>query len=266
MGDDMVNSSGFILTDRSGATGRIVIARPERRNALKSEMYAEIAAALRAFEADPAVHVVTLEGLGKDFCAGNDIGDFRAFGDVVEQTGLDPQSIVGRQTPSIDVVYVMMEMAKPLLAAVQGNAIGFGATMLLHCDVVVVDATARMKFPFVDLALVPEAGSSLLLRERMGFAKAAEVLFTGGAVDARDAVAFGLATELVAEGEAGPRLAQIADLLSRKPPVALQATKRLLKRDPEPLSARVEEEFRVIAERTSSAEAQAVFAAMVKKK
>jgi enoyl-CoA hydratase/carnithine racemase len=258
-------TTSFVKTERNGAIGSIVLSRPERRNALKSVMYGGIADALREFQRDDAIHVVLLRGEGRDFCAGNDISDFQAFGNVVEKTGLDPQSIVGRKTPSIDLVHVLMEFDKPLIACIQGNAIGFGATMLLHCDVVIAEPDARLKYPFVDLALVPEAGSSQLLKERVGFLKAAEILFHASAVDAVTAQSLGLVSEVVATGAAATRGAEIAATFAAKPPAALRATKRLLKRDPEPLADRVTEEFRVIAERTTSIEARAVFEKFLKK-
>lgn len=262
----MSGNTGFVQTGREGAIGFVTLTRPERRNALKSSMYGEIGAALRAFQADETIHVVLLRGEGRDFCAGNDIGDFQAFGDVVERTGLDPQSVVGRRTPSIDLVFVMMEFDKPLLACVQGNAIGFGATMLLHCDMVIAEPDLRLRYPFVDLALVPEAGSSLLMRERLGHLAAARLLFTAEAVDAEQARALGLVTEVAAEGGAAARAMELARALAAKPPQALRATKRLLQHDPEPLADRVMREFRLIAERTASPEARAVFATLLKKR
>jgi len=255
----------FVKTERDGAIGSIVLSRPERRNALKSTMYGGIADALREFQRDDTIRVVMLRGEGRDFCAGNDIGDFHAFGNAVEKTGLDPQSIVGRKTPSIDLVHVLMEFDKPLIACIQGNAIGFGATMLLHCDFVIAELDARLKYPFVDLALVPEAGSSILLQERVGYLKAAQILFHANAVDAPTALGLGLVSEVVEAGAGAARGAEIAAALAAKPPAALRATKRLLKRGPEPLADRVTEEFRVIAERTTSAEARAVFEKFLKK-
>jgi len=261
----MGEPTGFIRAEKNGAIGEIVLARPERRNALKSAMYGEIADALRAFQADDAVNVVTIRGEGRDFCAGNDISDFDAFGKAVEQHGIDPQIIVSRTTPSIDLVYVMMEMDKPIIACIQGNAVGFGATMLLHCDFVIAEPDAKLRYPFVDLAMVPEAGSSLLLRQRLGYLKAVDILYNCKPVTAEDACQLGLATEVVAAGAGAARGAELAAALAAKPPKALRATKRLMMRDTEPLADRVSEEFRRIAERTASPEARAVFAKMLKK-
>lgn len=262
----MEQATGFVRTERQGAVAGIVLCRPERRNALKSAMYAEIRDALQEFQRDDGVRVALLRGEGRDFCAGNDIGDFQAFGNIVEKTGIDPRTAVGRKTPSVDLVHVMMDFDKPLIACVQGNAIGFGATMLLHCDFVIAEPDARLKYPFVDLALVPEAGSSLLLQERVGYLAAADILMQARAVEAEAARAMGLVSEVVPAGAAAARGAEIAARLAAKPPVALRATKRLLKRGPEPLAARVDEEFRVIAERSTSAEARAVFEGFLARK
>jgi enoyl-CoA hydratase/carnithine racemase len=261
----MTEPSGFIHVEREGAVGTIVLARPDRRNALKSVMYGEIADAIRSFQADDGVNAIVIRGQGRDFCAGNDISDFDAFGKVVEKTGLDPQSIVTRKTPSIDLVYVLMELDRPIIACVQGNAVGFGATMLLHCDVVVAEPDAKLRYPFVDLAMVPEAGSTFLMRERLGYLKAAEILFNARPVSAEEGLALGLISEIVKPGAGAARGAEIAAAFAEKPPKALRATKRLMMRDYEPLGDRVSEEFRVIAERTSSPEARAVFARMLKK-
>ncbi|MEY2756634.1 MAG: hypothetical protein RIR33_412 [Pseudomonadota bacterium] len=261
----MSDPSGFIRVQQEGAVGTIVLARPERRNALKSVMYGEIADAIRGFQADDSVNAIVIRGEGRDFCAGNDISDFDAFGKAVERTGIDPQSIVSRKTPSIDLVYVLMELDRPLIACVQGNAVGFGATMLLHCDVVIAEPDAKLRYPFVDLAMVPEAGSSLLMRQRLGYLKAADILFNARSVSAEEGLALGLFSEIVGSAASAARGAEIAAALSNKPPKALRATKRLMMRDSEPLSDRVTEEFRVIAERTSSPEARSVFARMLKK-
>lgn len=262
----MSDGAEFVRFERQGAIATIVLNRPDRRNALRQSMYGDIRDALRRFQADDTVRVVTMRGEGVDFCAGNDIADFHAFGNRVEESNTDPVSYVQRdRTASVDIVWALMEFDKPLVAAIQGNAVGFGATMLLHADAIVAEPDAKLRFPFVNLALVPEAGSSALLQQRIGFLKAAEVLYNGGSVPADEALRLGLVSEVVAAGGGHKRALEIAEVWAAKPPKAIQATKRLLKRDAEPLEARVTEEFRVIAERTPSPEARAVFAAMMKR-
>ncbi len=262
----MNEATGFVRQERDGAIGLIVLARPESRNALNSAMYREIADALRAFQADDAIRAIVLRGEGRDFCAGNDIGDFQAFGDRVATTGPGSHNRVDRTTPGVDLVYVLMELDKPLIASIQGNAIGFGATMLLHCDSVVAESDAQLRYPFVDLALVPEAGCTLLLKERVGFLKAAEILLNARAIDVTEALRLGLVSEVVANGSGSARAVAIAAALASKPHAALRATKRLLKRDGEPLRERVTEEFRVLFELMISTEARAVFARLLGKR
>ncbi len=262
----MTERTGFIRVEQDGAVGIITMARPERRNALLARMYAEIADALRLMDADEAVRAIVIRGEGRDFCAGNDINDFQRFGDIIDEQQVDPRSFVSRErASSVDLVYVFVETRKPVVAAVQGNAVGFGATMLLLVDFVIVEPTAMLRYPFVDLAMVPEAGSSLLLRERIGYARAAEILMIRGKVGAEEAHRLGLANELVADGGAFERAMDYARILATKPPVALMETKALLRRDSEALTDRIAHEFERIAERTSSAEAQALFAQFLKK-
>lgn len=262
----MSDGAELVRFEREGAIATIVLNRPERRNALRQSMYGDIRDALRRFQDDESVRVVTLRGEGVDFCAGNDISDFHAFGARVEESDTDPLSYVQRdRTPSVDIVWALMEFDKPLVAAIQGNAVGFGATMLLHADSIIADPTAKLRFPFVNLALVPEAGSTALLQQRIGFLKAAEVLYNGDGLAAEEALRLGLVSEVVDTGAAHRRALEIARVWAAKPPRALQATKRLLKRDAEALADRVTEEFRVIAERTPSPEARAVFAAFLKR-
>ncbi len=262
----MSEPSGFIRLDREGSIGIITIARPERRNALLTAMYAEIGQALRDCDADPAIRVILLRGEGRDFCAGNDINDFQRFGKIVENTKIDPRSVVNRdRASSVDIVYVMMELKKPVVAAVQGNAVGFGATMLLLVDFVIVEPSTVLRYPFVDLAMVPEAGSSQLLKERVGYSKAAEILMITGKVEAEEAVRLGLANELVGTDAAFTRAMEYAAALTTKPPIALMETKALLRRDTELLADRVQYEFDRIAERTVSQEAQEIFAKFLTK-
>lgn len=262
----MTAPTGFIRLEREGGIGIITLARSERRNALKSVMYAEIAEALKSCDADSNIRAIVIRGEGRDYCAGNDINDFQHFGKVVDETNIDPKSVVNRErAPSVDLVYVMTEIRKPVVAAVQGNAVGFGATMLLLVDFVIVEPSAMLRYPFVDLAMVPEAGSSLLLKERVGAARAAQIMMITGSVGAEEALRIGLVNELVETGAGFTRAMEYAAILASKPPVALMETKALLRRDSEPLADRIQFEFEKIAERTTSAEAQAIFAKFLKK-
>jgi enoyl-CoA hydratase/carnithine racemase len=262
----MSEPTGFIRLEREGCVGIITIARGDRRNALKSLMYGEIADALRSCDDDEQIRAIVLRGEGRDYCAGNDINDFHDFGKVVEGSKIDPKSVVNRdRAPSVDLVYVLTETRKPIIAAAQGNAVGFGATMLLLVDFVIAEPDTVLRYPFVDLAMVPEAGSSLLLKERVGVARASQILMISGKVEAAEALQIGLVNEVVEAGAAFTRAMEYAAILASKPPVALIETKALLRRDAEPLTDRIKYEFERIAERTTSAEAQAIFAKFLKK-
>lgn len=262
----MSEPTSFIRFEREGGVGIITIARPERRNALKSVMYGEIANALKSCDADENIRAIVIRGEGRDYSAGNDINDFHDFGKVVDESNIDPKSVVNRErAPSVDLVYVMTEIRKPIVAAVQGNAVGFGATMLLLVDFVIAEPNTVLRYPFVDLAMIPEAGSSLLLKERVGAARAAQILMITGKVEADEAYRIGLVNEVVESGAGFTRAMEYAAILAGKPPVALMETKALLRRDPEPLVERIQHEFDKIAERTTSAEAQAIFAKFLKK-
>lgn len=261
----MTAQSEFVRVERDGPFGTIVLSRPDRRNALKSQMYADIGKALIALDSDPDVRVILMRGEGRDFCAGNDISDFKAYGEAVEKRGVTPTSVLGRSTPSIDLVFVMKEVAKPIIAAVQGNAVGFGATLLLLIDAVVVEPDAKIRFPFVDLGLVPEAGSTQLLRERVGYLKAAQLLLGAGMVGAEEALAIGLATLGAEAGQGYSKALELAQLWASKPEASVRETKRLIRRQAEDLGDRMMEEFRVVVDLTSSPEAQAVFTRMMKK-
>lgn len=239
---------------KKGAVGVITLNRPTSKNAFTPEMYHGFSTALRDFQDDKDVHVVLLTAAGADFCAGNDISSF------VLDEAIDPDVLADpAQTPSTAIVHTLIEFDKPLIACVQGRAIGWGATMLLHCDVVIVDETASFIFPFVDIGIAPEAGSTQLLAERMGWMRAVRAVMLGEPVPAEQAVSFGLASELVAAGAAEETGRRIADALAGKHPEALRATKRLMRRDPEPLTGRVTEEFKAMGSLLNTERTQAVF-------
>lgn len=256
----MEETGGWIRTEQRDAAIVITLDRARRRNALNSEMYRGIGEAVRSADADKTVRAIILRGEGQDYCAGNDISDFSNFGDMIEGSGADPKQFVDRErAPSVALVHILMEARKPIIAAIQGNAVGFGATMLLLVDFVIAAPDAKLRFPFVDLAMVPEAGSSQLLKERVGYLKATEILMLKGVVQAEEAKALGLVNEVVDHDTLIDRALEIAGILANKPPIALAETKALLRRDTEALVERVGYEFERIAERTTSAEAQALF-------
>ncbi len=203
-----------------GAVMAITLARPAQRNAITVAMYAAMADAVEAANADAKVRLVTIEGEGRDFTAGNDLADFL-------------QAMPAPGSGDIPVWRLLRALAnneKPLIASVQGNAVGIGTTLLLHCDFVLAEDGCRMVMPFVDLGLVPEAASSLLLPQIAGRRAAARALLLGESFGAREAQEMGIASHVIAQGDlAAARDALVAALLA-KPAQALQLTQSLLRR------------------------------------
>jgi enoyl-CoA hydratase/carnithine racemase len=191
--------------------------RPEKKNALTVDMYAALCGGLAAAAADPAVRAVVIAGSRDCFSAGNDIGDFlqRAQGG-------------GHTTAPLDFLRAIATFEKPLIAAVSGVAIGIGTTMLLHCDLVYAAPSARLKTPFVDLALVPEAGSSILLPALVGARRASQLLLLGEELDAPTALSWGLINGIADDPDAAAHAA--AHRLAACAPSAVRATKALTRR------------------------------------
>jgi enoyl-CoA hydratase/carnithine racemase len=226
--------------------------RPDKKNAISVEMYAALAGAFEAAAADPAVRAVVLAGSRDCFTAGNDLGDFMRTAQGAGG-GSEPQ-------PVFSFLRAIATFEKPLLAAVAGVAIGIGTTMLLHCDLVYAAPSARFKLPFVDLGLVPEAGSSVLLPALVGARRANQLLLLGEQVDAATALAWGLIGGVSDDPEAAAQAA--AHRLAAAAPGAVRATKALIRRatrDAVLEAMRVEGE--VFADRLRSPEAMEAFQA-----
>ena len=225
--------------------------RPDKKNAITIEMYAALGAALEAAAGDAAVRAVVLAGSRDCFTAGNDLGDFvRAA-----QGG-------GDTTPALRFLRTIAGFDKPLIGAVAGVAIGIGTTMLLHCDLIYAAPGAKFRTPFVDLALVPEAGSSILLPALIGDRRAAQLLLLGDTLDAPTALAWGLINGVVDDPDAAAAAA--ARKLAGCAPGALRATKALTRRatrDAVAEAMRLEGE--AFAERLRSPEAMEAFQAFL---
>lgn len=228
-------SAPVILTD-DGPVRRLAISRPEKKNALTQAMYGALADGLNEADVTDAVRVVVIEGASGVFTAGNDIADFLAQNqaDGAPANLLDTQ--VGR------FLMALANFEKPLVAAVEGPAVGIGFTLLLHCDLVYVGDGAILKAPFVDLGLVPEAGSSALLPALVGHRKAYEIFVLGAGLSAQEAAALGLANAVTPTGEAASAAMDAARALAAKAPGALAKTKALMKRDQDAVRALIEEE------------------------
>lgn len=205
-----------VRVDRDGEVRTLTLDRPEKRNAITTAMYATLADEFEAAESAGG-RVVVLTGAGGAFTAGNDLGDMRA----------NPR--VGDDPPPVRFLRAIASASAVVIAAVDGPALGIGSTVLLHCDLVYATARSLFGFPFVDLGLVPEAASTLLLPRSAGRHVAAEMMLFGEKFDATTARTAGLVTEVVADAAAlEARLAERVAGLLGKPPVALRAVKRLL--------------------------------------
>jgi enoyl-CoA hydratase/carnithine racemase len=243
-----------IATARSGAVAEIVFDRPDKRNAITTAMYAALANALAAAEADPAIRVVLFHGNGGAFTAGNDLHDFLA----------NPPD--GGERPALRFLRGLAGARKPLVAAVEGPAVGIGTTMLLHCDVVLAAENARFALPFVDLGLVPEAASSLLLPRLAGYQRAADLFFLADPFDAATAQSIGLVGRVLPTADLLAAARALAGRLAAKAPEALRATKALLKSASTTVAARMDEEMAVFERQLQSAELKEAVAAFFEKR
>jgi enoyl-CoA hydratase/carnithine racemase len=231
--------------------------RPKKKNALTVAMYGELSEALARAQTDPAVKVVLVSGAGDAFCAGNDILDFVAVAGT-----MDPES-----APPLRFIRALVGFNKPIVGAVQGAAVGIGATMLLHFDLVYASEDLKLSMPFVSLGLVPEAGSSLLLPARVGLAVASEMLLLGTVVDARRARELGLVNEVLpSPSELRDRASQRAAELAAKAPAALLATRALLRGAGPALLDRVSEEATQFAQHLAGPEVKEAFAAFLERR
>lgn len=240
-----------LLVERSGARLKLTMNRPERRNAITVAMYAALADAIEGAAGDNSVRVITLEGAGQDFTGGNDLGDFL---NALPQDGSD--------IPVWRLLRALARNMVPLVAAVHGNAVGIGTTMLFHCDLVVAEEGSRFHMPFTDLGLVPEAASSLILPQLAGRRVAARHLLLGEPFGVEGAERYGLVSHRAAAGRLAERLEAVLAGLLAKPPEALRLTQRLL-RGPaqEEVLERMEQENGHFAERLQSSEVKAAIAA-----
>jgi enoyl-CoA hydratase/carnithine racemase len=244
-----------IKTEHKDNILTLTFARPDKKNAITNDMYGALADAIIAAETDPKTRVIVLRGEGDMYTAGNDVGEFATMA-----TG----QFRGERHVSrfIDAI---ARSTKPMVAAVQGRAVGIGTTMLLHCDFVVLAENALLSTPFVGLALVPEAASSLLLPLRIGYARAYEMFALGETLDAKAALALGVANRVVPLEKLHAEAASVATRLSKQPAGSLAATKRLM-RNAETLVAQMGAESKIFAERLTTSEAREAFTAFAEKR
>jgi len=233
----------IVISEPHPGVRQLTMDRPATKNALDIESYSALAAGLQAADADANVHAIILTGANGTFSSGNDLADFRRHSDP---------------TPARQLLRALVLVETPLVAAVEGAAVGIGATMLLHCDLVVAARSASFRMPFVPLGLTPEGGSSFLLPRMAGAKLTAEILLFGDPFSVDVADRAGLINRVVDDGEALRTALALAARLGELPPLGLRAAHKLLHRDREELLAVIDEEIAIFKERLESAEAQAI--------
>jgi enoyl-CoA hydratase/carnithine racemase len=244
-----------IVTERAESVFRIQLNRPKKRNAMTSGMYVALADILKNAARDELTRVVVWYGAGDSFCAGNDIEDF-----LKNPPGPG-------ESPQAQLMKALIEFDKPLIAAVQGAAVGGGTTMLLHCDFVYAGESAKFQMPFINLALVPEFGSSSIVPSRIGHLRSAELILLGSPYDAKRAAELGLVTQVVPDQDLLSTATATAQMLAAKPAGALQASKRLMKQPfREQIKAAMKAETEEFSAQVRSADAKEALTAFLEKR
>ena len=243
-----------LVVTRTGAVMEIRFNRPSKKNALTRAMYAGVVDAFAAADADPAVRVMLLTGTGDTFTSGNDIKDFQQRASSNAASGASP------------FLSALSTLKKPLIAAVNGAAIGVGTTMLAHCDLIIAARSARFVMPFTSLGLVPEAGSSLLFPQIVGHQRASALLLLGEPLDAETAFQWGFVNQVVDDAALMDTAHAVAARLAALPAASVRQTKQLIKTGAPDLQARIAQELTLFAARVRSPEAAEAFQAFMEKR
>src|ERR1700726_4195827 len=244
-----------IVTEHAGSILRIQLNRPKKLNAMTSAMYLSLAGIFNKAAKDENTRVVLWHGAGDSFCAGNDIEDF-----LKNPPGPG-------ESPQARLMNAFVNFDKPVVVAVQGAAIGGGTTMLTHCDFIYAGESAKFQMPFINLAVVPEFGSSCSVPSRIGHLRAAELLLLGTSFDARRAADLGLVTEVAPDKDVLAKATETARKLAAKPAAALQASKRLLKQPfREQIKAAMKAENEEFSAQVRSEDAKEAFSAFLEKR
>lgn len=251
--------TGHVIVADDNAVRIISMRRPEKKNAITREMYRTMSEAINAAQNNPAIRCILITGGSGVFTAGNDLDDF--LKDSASGSSGGP-----RASDAVTFLHALAHNTKSLIAAVEGLAIGIGATMLFHCDHVIAGSTATFSTPFIHLGLVPEGGSSLLAPRTMGYQRAFAMLVLGRALGAEEAREAGFVTTVVAPGEAEAEAKKVAREICALPVEAVAISRKLLKPPPEELTRRIDQEACLFAERLRSEEAIAAFQAFFARK
>ena len=250
--------TGHLIVTDEDAVRVITLRRPEKKNAITQDMYRGMSEAIDTAQANPSIRCMVISGGPGVFTAGNDLEDF--LKDGTSNTG-EP-----RASEAIKFLYSLAHNEKPIVAAVDGLAIGIGTTMLFHCDYVIASTAATFSTPFIHLGLVPEGASSLLAPRAMGHQRAFAMLVMGRTLNADDARAAGFVNALVEPGHAGAEALKVAREISALPAEAVAISRRLVRPPPEELTRRIDQESHLFGERMRSAEAVAAFKGFLSRK
>ena len=245
----------LILVERVEHILTLRMNRPDKKNALTRAMYAAMTGAIVAAQSDDTIRVIVFLGVPGAFSAGNDLMDFMNAG---ANNGLGDEVLA--------FIAAISTSQKPLVAGVDGLAIGIGTTLLMHCDVAIAAEGSILRTPFVDLGLVPEAGSSLIGPAIMGYQKAFAMLALGEDFSAEEALAAGLVRKVTTRDNLEAETFAVAKRIAAKPPEALRLSRALLRDSSETLAARIDTEAQLFGERLISQEARAAFMAFFAKK
>lgn len=247
--------SDHIVIERQDAVQIIRLNRPDKKNAITRAMYADMAAALTAGDADPVIRAHVFLGVPGAFSAGNDLADFMAIASGGEGGG-----------EVWDFLLALANVGKPIVSGVDGIAVGIGTTLNLHCDLTFATPRTTFRTPFVDLGLVPEAGSSLLVPNVLGLQRAFAMLGLGEGLSAERAQVAGLIYKVVAEDELEAATLAAAREIAAKPPEALRIARDLMRGDRAELVARIRQEGEHFRARLNSDEARAALVAFMTRK
>jgi enoyl-CoA hydratase/carnithine racemase len=245
----------LIVIDRAEGILTLRMNRPDKKNALTRAMYAAMTEAINAAQSDDTIRVIVFLGVPGAFSAGNDLMDFMNAG---ADAGLGAEVLA--------FLAAISQTIKPMVAGVDGLAIGIGTTLLMHCDYALAAEGSLFRTPFVDLGLVPEAGSSLIGPSMMGYQNAFAMLVLGEDFSARDALAAGLVRKVTTRENLEAETWAVAKRIAAKPPEALRLSRALLRDQSGTLAARIDQEAKLFAERLQSDEARAAFMAFFAKK
>lgn len=249
--------TGQVFVADEGATRVITLRRPEKKNALTQDMYRGMTNAIDTAQNNPDIRCIIVTGGSGVFTAGNDLDDFLKDG-----TSGEARSAAA----AVEFLYSLAHNVKPIIAGVDGVAIGIGTTMLFHCDYVLASTTATFSTPFIHLGLVPEGASSLLMPLTMGYQRAFAMLVMGRTFTAEDAHMAGFVNAVVAPGHTEAEARKVARELCKLPAEAVAISRKLIRQPPEELIRRIDQESHLFGERLRSKEAIAAFKAFLARK